>query len=753
VHFAPLSRVPGVQLISIQKGELGTRQIQENRGGFSVTELGPNFDEKSGAFEDTAAVMRCLDLVICSDSSIVHLAGGLGVPVWLALPIAVDWRWLRVRDDSPWYPTMRLFRQANFGDWPEVFERMAGLLTKRLMGTNAEEIVGNHRQEQDRQEKLRLETLKKSKPEAAIRLYRHALKLRADRAEDHNNLGVALAKHNKLEEARVCFQKACRIQPSFADAFNNRGLSELSLGQLTGAEDSFRKATRQRPKQHEFVNNLGVALQRQGKIKPALAEFERALHLKPEYAEAHVNRGRTRLLMGDLEQGFAELEWRLKIPGAGRPLPGHTWQGEPIAGQTLIIHADGRLEDAILCMRYCGHAQAMGIPVALEFPRAWRWLETGFRGAKPLIALKSISKADAYHTRLLSMPALCHTTSKAMPPGSPYLAADPERTQEWRRKLNSYPGRRVGIVRVGENVPIKNAAQEPLDLLVVQPKVEGITFLHLNPWSPDQGPLGAWPGEPNQGDSTLIKLGEDPWPELAAVMTNLDLVITSESAAAHLAGALSIPCWVFLTRAPDWCWMRDRSDSPWYSGVRLFRQLETGDWAPAVQAVQAAVSRFASHDHPDGCLMIPVAPGELIDKITILELKNARLDNPSQLQNVRRELALLQAARDRFLGPSDELLHTTRELAAVNSELWDIEDELRRCEARQYFGPRFVSLARSVYGCNDRRAALKRQINDLLGAEIREEKSYASDGSLANASRSVPDGIDSSMIREELSDN
>ena len=724
-HFGALARIPGVQLVSLQKSEPGTRQIKEIGESFSLMELGPDFDEKNGAFEDTAAVMRCLDLVIGIDSSIVHLAGALGVPVWLPLTVAVDWRWLRLRDDSPWYPTIRLFRQTTFGDWPEVFERLAATVAKQLKTDAGGANIDQLREEEKRQEKARLNAIKSSKPEAAIRLYRHAMKIRADRAEDHNNLGVALANQNKLDAAIGCFEKACRLKPGFADAFNNRGLAELSLNHFAKAADSFRSATRLRAKQPEFANNLGVALQRQGKVKEALVEFDRAIDLKADYAEAHVNRARAHLLLGDLEHGFAELEWRLQIQGPRRALPGPAYTGEPVAGKTIVVYVDGRLEDALLLMRYVKHLQELGARVALRCPRGLGWLETCFHGLEPLRTADSMPAEVDYHAHLLSLPAICHTKLNSIPIGPPYLAADPARSQEWRRKLAAYPGRRVGLVWCGSSNSTSTDSREPLDLLAAKPGVDGIALLHLNPTAPDQEPPGVWNETPDKEATIRIKLGSDPWPELAAVMANLDLVIACDSPAAHLAGALGVPCWTFLTRTPDWCWMLERLDSPWYPGLRLFRQTEAEDWGPAVREVYAELGRLAAHDQPSGAINVPVAPGELIDKITILELKSSRIGDPAQLQNIRRELALLQAARDRFLAPSDELQRLTKELAAVNRELWDIEDELRRCEAEQDFGPRFVTLARSVYLGNDRRSDLKQRVNDLLGSEIREEKAYA----------------------------
>lgn len=123
-QFAPLARIPGVRLINLQKGH-GSEQVAQQSANFSVTELGAHRDEHAGAFMDTAAILMNLDLVVSSDTSLVHLAGGMGVPIWIALPCAADWRWLLKRHDCPWYPTMRLFRQSEPSNWEEVFGRIA----------------------------------------------------------------------------------------------------------------------------------------------------------------------------------------------------------------------------------------------------------------------------------------------------------------------------------------------------------------------------------------------------------------------------------------------------------------------------------------------------------------------------------------------------------------------------------------------------------------------------------------------------
>jgi hypothetical protein len=214
--------------------------------------------------------------------------------------------------------------------------------------------------------------------------------------------------------------------------------------------------------------------------------------------------------------------------------------------------------------------------------------------------------------------------------------------------------------------------------------------------------------------------------DTAAVMKNLDLVITSDTAIAHLAGALGVPVWVALNDVPDWRWLLDREDSPWYPTMRLFRQSRPGQWADVFERIAEALHRRLAAPAELRPIRVEIAPGELIDKITILEIKGERITDAVKRHHVLTELTLLVAARDRAVPGSAELTRLAAELKAVNEALWQIEDEIRRCERDADFGPRFIALARSVYGRNDRRAALKRQINERLGSPLLEEKSYTS---------------------------
>jgi hypothetical protein len=217
-----------------------------------------------------------------------------------------------------------------------------------------------------------------------------------------------------------------------------------------------------------------------------------------------------------------------------------------------------------------------------------------------------------------------------------------------------------------------------------------------------------------------------PFLDTAAVMMNLDLVVTSDTSIAHLAGALGVPVWVALQDVPDWRWLLDREDSPWYPTMRLFRQTTPGRWEDVFDRIAEALRRRMAAPTELRPITVEIAPGELIDKITILKIKSERISDAAKRRNVHTELALLVAARDCTVPGLSELKRLETELKEVNEALWQIEDEIRLCERCEDFGPRFVGLARSVYHTNDRRAALKRRINELLRSDLMEEKSYAS---------------------------
>jgi hypothetical protein len=201
-------------------------------------------------------------------------------------------------------------------------------------------------------------------------------------------------------------------------------------------------------------------------------------------------------------------------------------------------------------------------------------------------------------------------------------------------------------------------------------------------------------------------------------MKCLDLVVSSDTAAVHVAGALGVPIWVPLSASAGWQWMYARDDSPWYPTMRLFRQERLLNWPPVFEQIAAALRAIVPPTPTARSVPIEVAPGELIDKLTILEIKIERVSEPETLANVRHEHELLAAALDRALIPSAELTALRAELKTVNEALRQSEDAIRDCNCRGDFGPELVALVQSIYRAKDHCATLKREINELLGGNV-----------------------------------
>jgi hypothetical protein len=211
--------------------------------------------------------------------------------------------------------------------------------------------------------------------------------------------------------------------------------------------------------------------------------------------------------------------------------------------------------------------------------------------------------------------------------------------------------------------------------------------------------------------------------QTAAAMHALDLVIACDSALIHLAGAMGMPVWLPLSTPADWRWMLHIDDTPWYPTMRIFRQPELGQWGAVFDSMATAIERIRGRRHTSG-LQLEVAPGELLDKFTILQIKTERIRDEDKLRNVRAELAVVEATRQRHVSSVPSLQAQLEQLKEVNERLWDIENDIRDCEKSEDFGPEFIRLARAVYKTNDLRAAIKKQINELMGASFREEKEY-----------------------------
>jgi tetratricopeptide (TPR) repeat protein len=554
---------------------------------------------------------------------------------------------------------------------------------------------------------------------------REALRSNPDRAEAHHALGLAWAARGHWDEAVQSHRRALELRSDYADAHCDLGIAILELDELDEAAARFRHAIALNPVMAEFRNNLGNALLRQGKPDEALSCFEEALGLKPDYPDCRSNRASTLLQLGDYERGWAEFEWRWRGSDFDLQITRPLWDGSPLAGRTILLIAEQGLGDTLQFIRYAALVKQRGGTVVVACQEPLLPLLESCPGIDRLAAHGKIQTDFDVYAPLMSLPAILGTTLETVPAPIPYLHARPELVESWRRELRSLGRFLVGVAWQGSPTYAHDRLRS-FHLAQLEPlaRLPGVTLISL------QKGLGAEQVREVSDRFSIVDLSDridretGPFLDTAAIMQSLDLVIGCDSALVHLAGALGVPVWIAHTFVCDWRWMVGREDSPWYPTARLFRQTSLGDWEGVFSRMAKALSDRLSAQPAISSVPIEVAPGELLDKITILELKSERITDQAKLPNICRELTVLTKARDRTIPCSRDLDQWIRELKAVNAAIWEVEDEIRECERQQDFGHRFVELARSVYRNNDRRAALKRRINNWFGSAILEEKGY-----------------------------
>ncbi|WP_181703867.1 tetratricopeptide repeat protein [Chthonobacter albigriseus] len=639
--LAPLAAIPGVRLIALQKGP-GSEQVAALRGAFPVETLGPDFDEGSDAFLDTAAVMANLDLVVTTDTAALHLAGALGRPTFAILKANAEWRFLRGRSDSPWYPTLRLFRQSEAAltapePWADVVAKLAGEVAalaagdrKRLLPVRTTSAVARPRRVDDPAKAFAhaLDVHKAGRRDDARRLYGAILADHPDHAESIHMLGAIALQRQAYPEALVFLERARRAGLDSAEFSTNLAIAYRRTGRTDEAEAMLRAVLAAQPKSAETLVNLGSLLVETGRAAEALPLLEQAAVLRPWLAEVHrgmgnalkdlgrpaealphfdravrlaatdadlkVNRAHARLAVGDLAGGFADYEARWKsgelVP---RDFTAPQWDGRAFEGRRLLIHGEQGLGDHIQFARFLPLVARRGGRVLLEVRRPLFGLLSSmdFGGAVEFVEQGGPVPDHDIQIAMMSLPFALGITLDSLPVQVPYLAAEPARVATWRTRLPAGDGPLVGLVWQGNPRARADKGRSPplADLhpvlkdrrarFVVLQKEHGLDQLAGLP-------EGARVVSPGPG----FDAGPDAFLDTAAVMTLCDLVITSDTAAAHLAGALARPTFLMLKFAPDWRWMEGRADSPWYPTMRLFRQRRAGDWRGVAEAVAAALA-------------------------------------------------------------------------------------------------------------------------------------------------------------------
>jgi Flp pilus assembly protein TadD len=444
----------------------------------------------------------------------------------------------------------------------------------------------------------------------AVACYQEAVRLWPDFEETHYNLGNVFRLQGKLDEAVACYRKTVSLKPDHAEARNNLGNVLRAQGRLGEAEASLQQALGLKSDLAETHHNLGNLLRDQGRLDEAAASYQRAIDLQVDLAYTRNNRAQVYLLQGNYEEGWVEYEWRWRTKEfAMPPYPQPLWDGSPLAGRTILLHAEQGLGDTLQFIRYAPLVRQRGgrVIVRCQAPLV-RLLET-CPGLDLVAAREDELPPFEVHAPLLSLPRLFHTTLATVPTEVPYLSAPPDLMESWQRELSPLRAFKVGIVWQG-NPDYKRDQQRsiPLAHFTRLAGVEGVQFFSLQKQHGlEQVPAVA-------GRLTLGDLGgrldeaSGPFSDTAAVLKNLDLVITCDTSIAHLAGALAVPVWVALPYAPDWRWMLGREDSPWYPTLRLFRQPAPGDWATVFDCMAVELERIRPSHRPTGPNLVEVSP-------------------------------------------------------------------------------------------------------------------------------------------------
>jgi len=411
------------------------------------------------------------------------------------------------------------------------------------------------------------------------------------------NRGNALQELGQPVRALADFDAALALQPDHPEALGNRGVTFYALGRLEEALADYDRALAQRPAYPEALHNRGNALRALNRNVEAIECFEAALALQPDDAEARLHLAMSRLLEGDYAAAWPDYQWRWKTRQYApqrRIFPQPEWLGHrALAGRTILVHAEQGYGDTLQFCRYCASLRDLGATVVLEVQLALTRLLQGQEGTSRVLARGESLPDFDFHSPLLSLPGALNTTLATIPARLPYLAADPALMAAWAESLGPRQGLRVGLVWSGNpghlNDPNRSASLADYDPLLALPC--SFVSLHKALRKADHATLRSRPQLRHFGE----RLGD--FADTAAVVAQLDLVITVDTAVAHLAGALGKPTWVLLPYAPDWRWLLERRDSPWYPGMRLFRQAAAGDWGGVVtEAARELRSLAAAND-------------------------------------------------------------------------------------------------------------------------------------------------------------
>lgn len=420
----------------------------------------------------------------------------------------------------------------------------------------------------------------------ALKFMAAAMRANPGSAETKCNYGFILQKLARNDEAMSYFNRALSGAPNYVSALLNRGTSQFALGRLDDALASFDRVLVLEPANVNALYNRANILSELRRFDEALAAFAATLARDPGHVDAHWNEALTRLLIGDFAAGWQKYEWRWATESQKRqrrqfaqPL----WRGEPLADRSILVHAEQGFGDTLQFVRYLPKLAALGAKVILEVPPGLYPLLSAVQGASQVV-VKGVLPPFDLHCPIMSLPLAFKTTLDTIPATVPYLTAPEGSLAKWRERLpRSKP--RVALAWAGSATHKRDRARS-IPLAKLRILLRGNDAVE---WHSVQRELRKGDAELLASYAQVRDLGSQlaDFADTAAVLSLADLVITVDTAIAHVAGALGRPVWVLLPYSPDFRWLLDRDDSPWYPSARLFRQSRADDWDSVIARVKA----------------------------------------------------------------------------------------------------------------------------------------------------------------------
>lgn len=440
----------------------------------------------------------------------------------------------------------------------------------------------------------------------AVEFYDAAIAVRPEHAEVYYKRGNALRNAGRLEAAISSYSQAIERRTEYAHAYCNRGVAQQALGLTPEALFSYDRAIAIDPADATSHYNRALLMQDLLRWDEALASYDRAIALDPRNPDAQYNRAVLQLFCGNYAEGWRNYEWRWKNArqlgiGEAREFPQRLWLGDcNIAGKRLLLHCEAGLGDSIQFCRYVPLVADLGASVILEVPAPLRDLLSGLKGVLQVVAQGEVLPTFDLHCPLMSLPLACKTSLHTVPAPRKYLQSHGSAAARWRSELPPRTWPRVGLAWSGNpgNAIDQRRSISARQLLEFLPDGHEYFCLQKDVRAPDEAVLACTPL------IRRIDAKDLDFVSTAALCEAMDLIITVDTSLVHLAGALGCPTWLLLPLVPDWRWMRDRSDTPWYPTVKLYRQTRAGDWREVLSRVAADLRERSRFDQGAGRILL-----------------------------------------------------------------------------------------------------------------------------------------------------